>query len=92
MSQGESLLIKELGDRLVLRQATLADADALSTFNAHIHQHESSKEPDERVGMWTRDLMTRPHPTFKISDFTLVEEVDTKRIVSSLGLISQTWS
>jgi GNAT superfamily N-acetyltransferase len=92
MSQGESLLITELGDGLVLRQATLADADALSTFNAHIHQHEGSKEPDERVGMWTRDLMTRPHPTFKISDFTLVEEVDTKRIVSSLGLISQTWS
>jgi hypothetical protein len=91
-SQREDSLIKELGGGLILRQAIQADVDELPKFNAWIHQHEGTKNPDERVGMWTRDLLTRPHPTFKIIDFTVVEDVNTKAIVSSLGLISQTWS
>jgi hypothetical protein len=91
-TQREGLMVKDLGRGLVLRQATPADVETLSTFNARIHQHESSKTPDDRVGMWTRDLFTRPHPTFNIKDFTLVEDLNSKKIVSSLGLISQTWS
>jgi hypothetical protein len=91
-SQRGDSLIKDLGGGLILRRATQADADELPKFNAWIHQHEDTKKPDERVGMWTRDLLTRPHPTFKISDFTVVEDENTKAIVSSLGLISQTWS
>lgn len=91
-TQRDGLIVKELGEGLLLRQATPADADPLSKFNARIHQHEKSKTPDERVGMWTRDLFTRPHPTVNIGDFTVVEEVNSKAIVSSLGLISQTWS
>jgi len=91
-AQRDGPVIKDLGSGLILRQATLADADGLSTFNAQIHQHEESKTPDERVGMWTRDLLTCPHPTVKFSDFTVVEDVNSKAIVSSMGLISQTWS
>jgi hypothetical protein len=36
--------------------------------------------------------MTRPHPSFDPGDFTLVEDTRTGRIVSSLNLISQTWT
>ncbi len=91
-AQQESSYLKHLDEGLILRRANPADREPLAEFNARIHMREDSNTPDERVGMWTRDLMTRPHPTFNISDFTLVEDINTKAIVSSLGLISQTWS
>ena len=46
----------------------------------------------QRVAAWTHDLLTRPHPTLRPDDFTIVEETATGRIVSSLNLIPQTWS
>jgi hypothetical protein len=44
-------VLRDLGDGLVLRQATLADAEALVAFNLGIHTHDDSGEPDERVGV-----------------------------------------
>lgn len=85
-------LLKELGDGLILRQANPADAERLATFNASIHGHEGTDEPDQRVGVWTRDLLLHPHPTVRPSDFTLVEDTRKGSIVSSMVLISQTWS
>jgi GNAT acetyltransferase-like protein len=84
-------IIKDLSNGLVLRHATAADADKLADFNAHIHGH-SNGEPEDRVGAWTRDLLAKPHPTFKPGDFTIVEEQGTGRIVSSLNHISQVWT
>lgn len=84
--------LKDLGDGLILRRASPSDGEALSAFNAHVHRHEDTNEPEERVGTWTRDLVNRPHPTFRLGDFTLVEDTKTEAIVSSLCLISQTWS
>jgi hypothetical protein len=91
-TQGESSHLKDLGGGLIIRRATEVDRESLVLFNTRIHMQEDSHTPDERVGVWTRDLMSRPHPTFSTSDFTLVEDINTKAIVSSLGLISQTWS
>lgn len=88
----EDTLIRELGDGLILRRSTPADAEALAAFNAQIHSDEGPEKPDERVGMWARDLLERPHPTFKVGDFTVVEDTRAGKIVSSLNLISQTWS
>jgi hypothetical protein len=82
--------IRELGDGLVLRRSTSADAERLPAFNARIHNN--SEAPDDPVAIWTRDLLTRPHPTFGPGDFTVVQDTRTGRIVSSLNLISQTWS
>ena len=84
--------IRELGDGLVLRRSTPADAEKLGAFNAMIHSDDGPEKPDERLAAWTRDLLTRPHPTFGSGDFTLVEERATGRIVSSLNHISQTWA
>jgi hypothetical protein len=44
------------------------------------------------VAAWTFDLLTKTHPTTKPEDFTIVEDTHTNKIVSSLNLISQTWS
>jgi hypothetical protein len=85
-------LPRDLGDGLWLRRATPADAEQLSTFNSRIHHAPGSTEPDRRVAAWTRDLLTRPPPGFDAGDFTIVEDRGTGAIVSSLNLISQTWS
>jgi hypothetical protein len=84
--------LRELGDGLVLRHSTPADADGLAEFNSIIHSDFGPETPDERIGFWVRDLLTRPHPTFDPADFTIVEDARTGKIVSSLNLISQTWS
>ena len=90
-SKGQNVL-RDLGDGLVLRKVTREDTDALVAFNERIHGDIETGELEERVGAWTRDLMEKPHPTSGIGDFTVVEDTHTDKIVSSLCLISQTWS
>jgi hypothetical protein len=89
---GRPLILRDLGDGLVLRRATAADAEALVAFNAEIHRNPDAAGPDEGVAAWTWDLMVGEHPTFDVGDFTLVEDTRNGAIVSSLNLISQTWS
>jgi GNAT superfamily N-acetyltransferase len=84
--------IRDLGDGLILRRATIDDTGPLVAFHADVHRDPGTEEPEEYVGAWVQDLMTRPHPTFSPGDFTVVEDMKTGRIVSSLCLISQTWS
>ena len=88
----EKTIIKNLGAGLILRRSTSDDADALADFNASIHSDDGPEKTDERLGAWTRDLLTLPHPTFSPNDFTIVEEASTGRIVSSVCLIPQTWT
>ena len=75
----------DLGDNLILRFARPDDVDALAEFNARIFE-------DEKVGVGIRGLMSGHHPTVKASDFTVVEDTHTNKIVSSMCLISQTWT
>ncbi len=85
-------MIRDLGDGLILRHATRTDTEALVAFNAEVHRDQGATAPDAGIGAWTRDLMERPHPTFSVEDFTVVEDRRSGAIVSSLNLISQTWS
>jgi hypothetical protein len=87
----EQSILRELKDGLILRRATLKDVERLVAFNGQVHSDEGPEKPDERVAAWTRDLMERPHPTFNVGDFTLVEDPESGAIVSSMCLISQTW-
>lgn len=82
--------LRDLGNGLILRRSTPEDAEALAEFNARIHGDDG--EDMQCLAAWTRDLLTRPHPTFRPNDFTIVEETTTGRIVSTMNLISQTWS
>jgi hypothetical protein len=89
MEDKTATVIKDLGDGLVLRFSTAADADRLAEFNSKIH----GEDPYDAVGVaeWTRDLLLKPHPTFQKGDFVIVEKAGTGEIVSSMNLISQTW-
>ncbi len=92
MTNPSPTILKDLGDGLILRRSTPADADLLAEFNSIIHSDDGPDKPEEKLAVWTRDLLTRPHPTFKPDDFLIVEETATQRIVSSINHISQTWS
>lgn len=83
-------ILKILDGGLVLRRSSPSDAEPLAEFNARIQS--DTDEPDLNVAAWTRDLLCGRHPTFRPDDFTVVEEKKTGRIVSSMNLISQTWS
>jgi hypothetical protein len=85
-------LIEDLGNGLILRRAVIEDTDNLVEFNSNIHKKPGNDEPLPFIKAWVRDLMTKDHPTFNPSDFTIVEDTKTGEIVSSLNLIDQTWS
>ncbi|HEY8292089.1 MAG TPA: GNAT family N-acetyltransferase, partial [Thermomicrobiales bacterium] len=85
------MLPRDLGDGLMLRRATVGDTDRLAAFNAAIHGTDNG-EPDEWVGVWTRDMMRGDHPTTGAGDFLIVEDTRSGAIASSLCLISQRWS
>jgi hypothetical protein len=83
-------LPRDLGDGLVLRWGNTQDTDQLAEFNSLVHA-KPGQPPHESVAIWTRDLMRGDHPTTNASDFTVVIDKHGK-IISTLNLISQTWS
>jgi hypothetical protein len=86
----EKTILHDLGNGLIMRRSTPADADALAAFNGRIHGE--NEQDSQRVAAWAHDLLARPHPTMNADDFTVVEESATRRIVSSMNLIPQTWT
>jgi hypothetical protein len=88
----KAVILSELGDGLVLRRSTRADAEALASFNASLHSDDGPDKPDEKLGAWTHDLLTLPHPSFDAGDFTIVEDTRSGAIVSSLNIIPQVWT
>jgi hypothetical protein len=89
---GSRIIIKDLGEGLVLRRGTAQDAEQMATFQGEMHREPGAKDLDQYIAAWVRDLMTRPHPTFEPADFTVVEEVKSGTIVSAACLIAQTWA
>lgn len=79
----------DLGDNLRLRFAVPEDFDGWGDFNERMREYDPSSN---RVGVWAHELMSGRHPTTRASDFTVVEDTQTGKIVSSLCLIPQTWS
>jgi hypothetical protein len=82
-------LPRDLGEGLVLRYATSADAGPLADFNGPLHGDDPADAA--RVSVWTRDFMSDAHPTCGPSNTTIVAAAGG-RIVSSICLIPQTWS
>jgi len=80
-----------LGDGLVLRRATAADSEAVAALNGEIHA-DSPQTFSAGIAAWTRDLMNGNHPTYRASDWTVVEDTRAGRIASTMCLLSQTWS
>jgi len=84
--------LRDLGNGLILCRSTSADAEALAEFNSRIHSDDGLDKPDTRTAAWTRDLLSKPHPTFHADDCTLMVESASGKIISSMNLISQTWA
>ena len=83
--------IERLDGGLVLRRGTAADADELAAFYGAA-VFGTPDRPDRHLAAWTRDLLSRSHPTFADGGFTVVHDPGPGRIVSALCLIPQTWS
>lgn len=81
---------QQLGDGLTLRWATPEDAEAIAQFNSYVH---SDNPPEQEMSLyyWTLDLMSGRHPTVQPDDFTVVVD-ESGKVISSVMLISQTWS
>ena len=75
-----------------MRRGTEADAERLGEFNADVLRGQDAAEPAPWMDVWTRDLLTGRHPTFRAEDALLVEDTRTKSIVSSMVLLSHTWT
>jgi hypothetical protein len=84
-------ITRDLGNGLILRPGRVEDTEELAAFNAFIFCNRDTREPAERLAWWTRDLATS-HVNVRASDFTVVEDTHTRKIVSSLVWISQQWS
>jgi hypothetical protein len=93
-----TVLPRDLGGGLVLRRATAADTEALVALNASLHRWPQPTLPNRQVASWTRDLLRGDHPTTGPGDFLVVEEAGgtrsggSGRLVSTLCLITQTWT
>jgi hypothetical protein len=80
----------DLGDGLILRESTTDDIEALGEFFGKVFAGGNG-EPCAYMPGWMADLLGGSHPTVSPSDFTIVEEANTGRIVSSCGYVSQIW-
>src|SRR5215216_5302962 len=69
-------LIDDLGDGLVVRHATPADADELCQFNGAQHA-DPGQSFDHGVATWTCDMIERPPRGCTLDDFTVVEDTRT---------------
>lgn len=87
----ELVTIRNLGNGLILRRGRHDDTEELAAFNAYIFRNSETQEPFDRAAWWTRDLATNHH-TVTPADFTVVEDTNTHKIVSSFVWISQRWS
>src|SRR5215831_4237622 len=98
MKNLEGEIVRELGDGLVMRRGSKRDADQLVKFLQQAFANPDTGEPDTFIGGWIRDLIGPrrgvrvQHPTFRSSDFLIVEEAHSHTIVSCCCLISQMWS
>ena len=83
-------ILRDLREGLILRRSRPEDADGIAEFNSVIFG--GVDHPDDAFSAWVLDLMDGRLPGFSPEDFTVVEDTSTGKIVSSLNLISQTWS
>jgi len=85
-------MLRDLGGGLLMRRATEADAERLGAFNADVLRGQDAPEPAPWMDLWTRDLIGGRHPSFRADSALLVEDTQTKTIVSSMVLLPHTWT
>lgn len=83
---------RNLGDGLIMRKATTEDRERVADFHANTLLGIGEEAPLERLRGFVLDLMSAEHPMYEPGDFILVEDTATGKIVSSMCLMSQTWT
>ena len=81
-----------MGDGLVMRRSTAADAQAIAELQLVGKGDPGKQHPVEGEIHWALDLLRGNHPTFREDDFTIVEDTTTDKIVSVTNVIDQVWS
>lgn len=84
-------ILHDFGEGLILRRADPSDLEEVADFNSRIHSDDGPENPEYALAHWTRDLFNN-HPITSAEDFTVVEDTQAGKIVSTLCLISQTWT
>ena len=79
----------DLGDNLVMRFAKQGDAPALIDLAFHVLDEGEQDYPAIKTFM--EDFFDGKVPYYSYDDFTVVEETDTGKIVSSMCTFSETW-
>jgi hypothetical protein len=82
----------QLEDNLILRSATPYDAEQVVELNRLVHGNPEKDELGDEVAIWTADLFAGCNKAIGPSDFTIVEDTSTGKIVSTICLMSQTWN
>jgi hypothetical protein len=82
---------RNLGDNLVLRWSTAADAEGLGQLYSHVFRENAEAPLNIRSIAWTHDLIGGRHPLIGSGDFALVEDTRQNTIVSATCLMAQTW-
>ena len=86
------MILRDMGDGLILRRARLNEAETLGLFYAEAFRRQSDTEINRDFVAWIRGMaLAQEHP-FGAHNFTVVEDTTKGQIVSSLNLISQTWA
>ena len=82
----------QLENNLVLRSATIDDAEEVAEFNSIVMAEPPEMTPEPEIGEWTLDLFDGVNRRVGPSDFTVIEDTKTGKIVSSIVYISQVWN
>ena len=82
---------RSLGDNLVLRWSTAADAEGLGQLYSHVFRENAEAPLNMYAVAWTYDLLSGRHPLISPGDFALVEDTRRRTIVSATCLLTQTW-
>jgi hypothetical protein len=81
----------DIEDGLMMRRSTAQDGDPLSEFYLPIFTNPDGS-PNSGIPVWVKDLLNGRHPTFDPADFSIVEDIRSRKIVSALNLIPLRWT
>ncbi|MFL5801558.1 MAG: GNAT family N-acetyltransferase [Roseiflexaceae bacterium] len=82
---------RDLGDGLVLRWSTAADAEGLGRLYGHVFRQNAEAPLNTHTPAYARDCLSGRHPLIGPGDFALVEDTRQGLIVSATDLLAQTW-
>lgn len=80
---------RDLGNSLVLRWSTEADLEALLECYGFVYRDTPESPVTEVQQNWIRSLIVGGHPQVKPTDFAVVEDLSTKKIVAATTLMQQ---